>query len=420
MSLDDEDDLLPPRQELPRPRSKPRAERTTEPESTFQPAPARPGARKPKGDREPIPVRGAPSLLERVVYGKVSSGHLAIFCRQFASYQEAGVDLLKTLTSLQRQFAQSALGPVIGRMDIAIRKGDAIAEAMSREPQAFDRLTLSMIRVAEARGGIPETLRRLSEYYEARQRMIRQARSALIYPTIVLIVASGVVFLLTLFVIPGMIAFIKDSPGGRNLVLPWPTQVLLSVSGFMTSVGWWLVPVVAVGSVILLPRFYKTATGRNVLDSISLYLPVLGKIRKKIETSRFARNLGVLLQAGVDVGLSLKLTSDVMALAPYRRAVLNMNTLVNEGSDLSEAIQATHRFTSDVVAIVNSGEESGKLPESLEKLADDYEEQVEYMIKNLGNLIQPILMIGLGGIVCFIILGVILAYIQMITSASGA
>jgi type IV pilus assembly protein PilC len=404
---------LPPK----RPRPKPTTT-LAEGQDTFQPSASKPKS-KPKavkyGD-DPRPVAGGPSWIERVLFGRVSSGHLATFCGQFGRYQEAGVDILRALTSLQKQFARTALGPVIGRLDVAVRSGETLSAAMAKEPQAFDNLCLSMIRVAEARGGEPETLRTLAKHYEAKQRMIRQARSAMIYPTIVLLIASCVVLLLTIFVIPKMVGFIADFSKGKPESLPMPTQVLIAISDFMTGVGWWLVPIMAIAGVIGTLWAYSTKPGKAILDSLSLYVPVLGKIRKKIETARFARTLAALLNAGVEVGSSLDLTAGVLNLGSYKKAVLGVKAEVMHGSEMSEALEATRCFPSDLIAIVGSGEETGKLPESLDKVADDYEEQVEYMVKNLGNLIQPILMIGLGGIVLFIILGVILAYLQMIMS----
>jgi type IV pilus assembly protein PilC len=416
MSQRDEE-ALPPR----RPRPKPLPTTLKEGQETFKPNP-KPvaGSSRPKRPAdEPRPVFGGPNWFERVLFGSVSSGHLATFCGQFARYQEAGVDLIRSISSLQKQFARTALGPVIGRLETAVRSGDSLTTAMAREPQAFDNLALSMLRVAEARGGEPETLQRLSRHYEAKQRMIRQARSAMIYPTIVLVVASAVVMLLTIFVIPGMVGFIKESLRGKEGVeLPFPTRVLMAISAFMTAQGWWLVPSLAVAAVIGAFWFYRTGPGKAILDGLSLYVPVLGKIRKKIETARFTRTLGALLNAGVDVGQSLELTSGVMTLSSYRRAIQGVKGEVLHGSELSEALEATHRFPYDVIARISSGEETGKLPEVLDKVADDYEEQVEYMVKNLGSLIQPVLMVVLGGIVLFIILGVILAYLQMLQSAS--
>jgi type II secretory pathway component PulF len=139
---------------------------------------------------------------------------------------------------------------------------------------------------------------------------------------------------------------------------------------------------------------------------------------RKIDTTRFARTLGVLLDGGVDIGASLDLTADVVFLAPYRRALKGVREVVMEGTELSDALRATSRFDPDVIAIVNSGEETGKLPESLGRLADDYEEQVTYMVKNLGTLVQPLIMIFMGGVVLFIILAVFLPYIAMLTTLS--
>ena len=407
----------------PRPRAKP-------PEvgdNAFQPATARQrpagadAARKPRrSDGEPRPVTGpGPTLVERILYGSVSSGDLATFCGQFATYQDAGVDLIRSLTSLQKQFAHRALGPVIGRMQAATRGGDTLADSMTREPQAFDKLCLAMIRVAEARGGIPETLRLLSRHYEARQRMIRQARSAMIYPTFVLTIALTVVLLLSIYILPQFASMLADLARGGRAELPLPSRVLMAFSGFMTRVGWWLVPLAAIGGAFGAVMWYRTDRGKEALDGLSMYVPVLGKIRRKIETGRFARTLGALLNAGVDIGSSLKLTGGVLALPAYRRAVEGTRGMVREGSELSTALGETHRFGYDVIAIVESGEESGRIPEALDKLADDYEEQVEHMVKNLGQLVQPILMVAMGGVVLFIILAVMLPYIQALTSLAG-
>ncbi len=413
MSRTDDDAGLPRR---PKPKPKPLQTTLVEGQDTFQHAARVTPQRARKTPDDPRPVAGGPNWFERIVFGSVSSGHLATFCGQFARYQDAGVDLLRSLSSLQKQFSKSALGPVIARLEVAVRGGDSLASAMAREPQAFDKLALSMMRVAEARGGEPETLRALSRHYEARQRMIRQARSAMIYPTIVLLIATVIVLLLTIFVIPKMVEFIADSMRGKAFDLPWPTQVLMAISHFMTGQGWWLVPLALIVGGVGGFQLYRTRPGKDLIDGLSLWIPVLGKIRRKIETTRFARTLGALLNAGVDVGTSLDLTSDVLGLSSFRRAIRGVKGEVMDGTELSEAIEQTRCFPSDVVAIIGSGEETGKLPESLDKIADDYEEQVEYMIRNLGQLIQPILMVVMGGIVLFIILGVILAYLQMLTS----
>jgi type II secretory pathway component PulF len=422
----------PPKRRKPAPpRPDLAAEGADEPEpTTWQPNPKR---SQPAGTRNrdrwsprnaavpsavaEIPKRG-PSWWERILFGSVGTAQLAQFCRQFASYLDAGVDILKTLSNLETQFSRTALGPVLKRLTTAVRGGDSLAEAVAREPQAFDNLFLSMIRVAEARGGVPETLRRLADHYEARLSLIRQARAAAIYPIVVLVVAAGVIAMMTIWLLPMFVTLLKDiaRPGTE---LPLPSRVLMAFSAFVGWIGWWLMPLLAVGLPFLGIWLYRTRGGKRAMDELALYIPVLGALLRKIDTTRFARTLSTLLDAGVDFGSSLDLTAGVMRLDPFRRAVLDARGQVIEGGLLSEALQRSHRFGPDVIAIIDSGEETGKLPETLNRLADDYEEQVEYMVRNMGQLIQPLLMIMLGGVVLFIILAVLLPYISILTNLAG-
>lgn len=391
--------------------------------ATFRPRPGpQPQAtapkRKTRDPEKPLPVTGGPTRLERILFGKVSTGHLTIFCRQFGQYLDAGVDLIRALNALQEQFARTALGPTLERVALSVRRGNELSEAMAREPQAFDAFFLSLLRVAEARGGIPETLRSLADHYEARQRLVRQARSAMIYPIALLSVALGVCAILAYFVLPALVDILEDMVKGKGGTssLPGPTRLLIDITHFMTGVGGLLVPVLLVVGVFALLRAYRTPPGKAVLDEVGLRVPVLGSLLRKIDTTRFARTLGSLLEAGVDLNQSLLLTHDVLRLAPFRRAIDRTRAAAAEGVELSESIRASGRFGPDVVAIVETGEETGKLPESLDRLADSYEDQVTSMVKNLGQLVQPVITLILGGIVGFIAVAFILAYLSVIAS----
>lgn len=448
------DDPRPPKRPRPgepgppgrdRPKSTPRLPAPTEPDdlgaSTFRPNPARlgglppteeetaperstfrpgeksnrPGQPRPKKDREPKTATGGPTLVERIVFGRVSTGHLAMFCRQLGAYLDAGVPIVRAIDSLQSQFARTALGPVLERVAVSVRRGDSLSDAMGREPGAFDTQFLAMMAVAEARGGVPEVMKRMASGYEARQRLFRQARSAMIYPIAVISIAFGVGMLLTVFVLPGLLGILEDMVRGRNIELPLPTRVLMAINRFMISAGWWAVPLLVFGGIFGLIWLYKRPRGKAFLDEILMRMPVLGKLFRMIDTARFSRNLSVLLEAGVDIGGSLDLTAKTLMLVPLRRAVTHCGDAVMEGSELSDALEGTHRFGRDVVAIVQSGEETGKLPESLDRMADDYEERVELMVKNLGSLIQPLIFLILGGIVLFIALAFFSVYIMLLT-----
>ena len=426
---------LPPRGPRPQgPRSQPLPPSGfDEGASTFRPSP-KPDRGPRKRPRQPGATAGAPeaddsdraairegrgeatgpSWSERLVFGSVSSAHLASFCRQLSRYLESGVDLLRSLAALETQFRGSALGPVIGRLQRSIKRGDSLSDAMAREPGAFDRLTMSMMRVAEARGGMPEVLRQLADHFENRVRLFRRARSAMIYPTIVVIVAAAVGYLLTVFVLPEMIALLP-----QNVSLPLPTRILIAMSNFMRVIGWWLVPIAAVGAVFGLVRFYRTAPGKALMDRLALKVPVLGKLIRLIDTTRFARTLSTLLEAGVDYDTSMRLTAEALHSVPFRRAVRKARTGVLEGRELSEALGGTHRFSVDVIEVLASGEATGRLPETLEHLAADYEEQVDRMVANLGQLVQPVLTLVIGAIVFFIVLAFVMAYIAVLMDLAG-
>ncbi|MGE3820686.1 MAG: type II secretion system F family protein, partial [Isosphaeraceae bacterium] len=176
---------------------------------------------------------------------------------------------------------------------------------------------------------------------------------------------------------------------------------------------------VMIGTPFAILWFYRTTPGKMMMDRLALWFPVFGPLLRKIETVRVTRSLAALLEAGLDVGASLDLTSGVARLDPVRSGILNAKQDVLNGSELSASFRETRLFSPDVIAVMEAGEETGKLPESLEHLADEYEEQVEYAVRNLGQLIQPFLIIALGGLVLFIILAVLLPYISMLSSLAG-
>ena len=420
----------PPRRNRPAPDPSRRPPPLPTEPSTFTPNPAGAAAsgsakpRKPKAERtrdtldaKPLILAEGPKWWERILFGRVSTGQLAQFSRQFAHYLNAGVDIIRALGGLEKQFARSALGPVIGRMQTAIKRGASLEDAMAVETSTFSPMYLSMIRVAEARGGIPETLKRLAGSLEARQRLIRQARSAMIYPTIVLMVAGLVGTLLSIFLLPMFAELLKDF--GRKVTLPLASRALMSFSGFVQFVGWWLMPLCLIASPFLLIKLYRTTAGKAIMDRAVLAMPVFGLLCRKLDTSRFARTMSALLDAGLDFASSIDLTANVVVMTPIRRAVRSAKEKVLAGRDLSSTLDATHQFSPDVIAVIATGEETGKLPESLDHLADEYDEQIAIMVKNLGQLVQPLVTVMLGVVVLFIILAVFLPILQVITSLSS-
>jgi type II secretory pathway component PulF len=384
-------------------------------ESTYDvlPRPGEPPASR-RISTEPPPTIGQPKWYQRHV-GRIATNHLVDFSRQFANYLDSGINLYRALESLRRQYEFKALGPVIGRLQLAIRRGLSLTDAMSHDPSAFDHYFISMMRVGEVRGSVPETLRLLSTEYDSRQRMVRQTKSALIYPAFVIFVAVTVSALLTILVLPPLVDIMQDITRRRRIELPWPTIQLIKLSDFIRAGGWWGIPTVLVGSVVLLLVTYRFQRGKAFLDQILLRLPVLGQLLWKIDTTRFCRTLATLLDAGVDIGSSLELTADTLLLVPMRRALLEARDAIVQGESLSASIELTNRFPHDIPALVNSGEETGRLPEMLLTMASRYEEQVEFIVKNLGILLQPIITVLVGGVVFFVAVAFFMGYAAVIS-----
>ena len=318
------------------------------------------------------------------------------------------------LESLRRQYEWTALGPVIGRLQLAVRRGQSLTDAMSREPAAFDHYFLSMMRVGEVRGSVPETLRLLSIEYDSRQRMVRQTQSALIYPAFVILVSVTVSALLTILVLPPLVDIMREVIREKRLELPGPTRLLIHISDFIVAGGWWGIPMTIVGSVVLLVGAYRLERGKAVLDEVLMRLPIVGQLLWKIDTTRFCRTLSTLLDAGVDIRSSLELTSDTLLLDPMRRAVLKARDAIIQGESLSASIELTGRFPADIPALMNSGEETGRLPDMMLTMADQYEEQVEFIVRNLGTLLQPVITVAVGGVVFFIAVAFFMGYAEVL------
>jgi type II secretory pathway component PulF len=364
---------------------------------------------------EPPATIGKPKWYQRGL-GRVPVKHLVNFCRQFAGYLDAGINLYRAMESLRRQYQWTSLGPVIGRLQLAVRRGESMTDAMSREPAAFERYFLSMMRVGEVRGSVPEALRSLSVEYASRQRMVRQTKSALIYPAFVILVSVTVCALLTILVLPPLVDIMRGVIRERHVDLPLPTQLLIRLSDFIVAGGWWSIPLTLAASVALVVGAYRLERGKAALDEVLLRLPVIGHLLWKIDTTRFCRTLSNLLDAGVDIGSSLELTADTLFLVPMRRAVLRARDSIIQGESLSASIELTNRFPADIPALINSGEETGRLPEMMLSVADQYEEQVEFMVKNLGNLLQPIITVVVGGVVFFVAVAFFMGYAAVLAN----
>ena len=370
-------------------------------------------------DDEKFAASGGPTLIERVLFGKVGTKQLALFYRQFSQYLMAGMDVPQSLKGLQKHFKGRALGPVIARMIDAVKSGRSMAEAFEREPQAFDRLAVNMIRASESRGAVPEILVELAEIQEFRARTVRNMASASIYPIMVMSAAALCLLVIAVFVGPLFNSVLGDmipEKNRGNLILP--TQLLFKFNQVMMVMGP-LVPIfLLIGSVVGIWLAYKTKTGQTILDEIYWYVPIFGKIQKFVDLSRMGRMLGALLEAGVATPDALALTAGVVRLKPFERALLEAEVATRDGDEIGPVFAASGRFPYEVIGLIETGETTGNLPRALSRMATDYEERATVMIKSLSTLIQPIITVGLGLIVGFIAIAFVGLIAGVFTSLS--
>ena len=417
---DEEPEIRPASPRPVRPKSpKPQSDfDAAENEVTFRPLKSK---RRPDGDEddEKFAASGGPTLIERVLFGKVGTKQLALFYRQFSQYLMAGMDVPQSLKGLQKHFKGRALGPVIARMIDAVKSGRSMAEAFEREPQAFDRLAVNMIRASESRGAVPEILVELAEIQEFRARTVRNMASASIYPIMVMSAAALCLLVIAVFVGPLFNSVLGDmipEKNRGNLILP--TQLLFKFNQVMMVLGP-LVPIfLLVGSVVGIWLAYKTKAGQTILDEIYWYVPIFGKIQKFVDLSRMGRMLGALLEAGVATPDALALTAGVVRLKPFERALLEAEAATRDGDEISPVFAASGRFPYEVIGLIETGETTGNLPRALSRMSTDYEERATVMIKSLSTLIQPIITVGLGLIVGFIAIAFVGLIAGVFTSLS--
>jgi type IV pilus assembly protein PilC len=325
---------------------------------------------------------------------KVSSKRVAIFTRQFSVMLDAGLPLVQCLEILGEQEEDKNFAEIITAVRTDVESGSSLADAMKKHPRAFNNLFVSMIAAGEAGGILDIILQRLAVYIEKLVRLQAQVKSALVYPVTVLVIAAGVVYIILWKVIP-VFAQLFAGLGGE---LPYLTRVVVDASNFVGRFGIWLV----IGIFLLymaLQRYHKTRTGARVIDGLLLKIPVIGMLLRKIAVARFCRTLSTLTSSGVPILEGLEITAKTSGNAIIEDAIMAVRKAVEEGKTISQPLAETKVFPPMVVQMINVGEQTGALDQMLSKIADFYEEEVDTAVAGLMKMIEPLMIVILGGII---------------------
>ena len=328
---------------------------------------------------------------------KVKSDDLVMFTRQLSAMVGAGVPLLRALTSLEKHTESAGLKKVLSDVIKDVEAGAPLADALSRHPAIFSDVYINMVRAGEAAGILDEILKRLAMQQEKNATIRKKVKSAMAYPTVLIVITILAFFGLMLFVIPQIGKILTDL-GGPDAKLPGLTLAMLAISNFMTSYWFIVLPLVA-GAVILVSRYLKTPKGRSQFHHLILKVPGVNNIIKKVAIARFARTFSALMGAGVAVLEALSVTAHAVGNVVYEQALLDAGEAVKNGDQLSSVIEKNPLFPAIVAQMLSVGEETGQTDKVLVKVADFYEEEVDVAIDGLSSIIEPVMIVIMGSMV---------------------
>ena len=345
--------------------------------------------------------------------GRVKVKLVTQFARQLSTLQDAGLPILRSLRILQEQQKSGTFKRVIGYVADDIEGGATLSEALGRFPRAYDRLFVNMVAAGEAGGVLDLILSRIADFMEKASKLKARVKSAMIYPIAVLSAAFVILLGLMKYVVPKFMEVLTEMVDEE---LNQVTKTVLGISDWIAyRFGWLILICVPFGLVILLRFVRKFKAGRIVLDSIKLRLPVIGQLSSKIAVTRWTRTLGTLISAGVPILDALQVTRETAGNEVFARMLGNVHNSIRQGDTFAGPLRQSKTVDLIVSNMVAVGEETGDLDKMLTKVADNYDEQVDVLVASLMSLLEPVMIVVLGGVVMVIVMAIFLPMIQVIS-----
>ncbi len=359
-----------------------------------------------------IPVQIKPKgsgLLARLsTPKKVKAKEVVVFTRQLAAMLEAGLPLVQALDSLANQQKNPYFKEIIFKIKQNVEEGTPFAEALKQYPKIFDRFYYHMVSAGEASGNLDATLKRLALYMEKSLALKGKVKKAMIYPAIVLTVTTIVLAIIMVFVVPTF----EKMFGEMGQALPLPTQIVIEMSRLTKK----YFPFFLVGTVIfvfLLKRYYRTERGRLQIDALLLKLPLFGNLLRKVAVARFSRTLSTLISSGVSIIDALTIAAKTAGNVVVEKAIYQVRQGVKEGQSIADPLAKSGIFPYMVIQMVSVGESTGVLEKMLDKIADFFEEEVDMTVDALSQMIEPVMIVFLGGVIGGIIVALYLPIFKL-------
>ncbi len=364
--------------------------------------------------------KGKKKKSKKAVNGKVKPKVMMIFTRQLATLIESGLPLLKGLNVLAKQEPDPVLKSTINSIADSVQGGSTFSESLAQHPKLFNKLYVNMVKAGELGGVLEIVLTRLAEYMEKANKLKNKIVSAMVYPFIVMFIAVAILIFLMVVVVPQFKKMFED----LDQKLPTISELVFNFSdGLMKNVLFmpvvvWLVLLTGI-LVFLFFQWGKTVSGREKIDGFKLKMPLLGDLQRKSAISRFSRTLGTLVTSGVPILQALKITSDTSGNVVVANAITDIHSAVKEGESIVTPMSASTVFPPMVISMVDVGEETGKLPDMLLKVADVYDDEVDNAVNALTSIIEPLMIIILAVIVGTIVIAMFLPLIQIIETVGA-
>ncbi len=346
----------------------------------------------------------------------IKTKQLTIFTRQLAILLNAGLPLIRSLRTLEKQSKDPIIKKILGEVANGVEAGSTFSESLAQHPKSFDKLYLNMVRAGEAAGKLELILDRLASFMEKAARMAGKVKSAMVYPTIVLCIAGAITAGLMIFIVPKFEKIFSELLEGAPL--PGLTQLVMSISRFMQEQILVMIGGIVV-FVILFKVFARTKFGKYWLDYVKYNMPLFGPIVSKSSISKFSRTLGTLMGSGVPVLNALSIVKETAGNEIVCDGIQKVHDAVKEGETIAGPLNTTKIFPDMVISMIEVGEETGKLPEMLDKIADTYDEEVDNAVGALTSMIEPLMIVFLAVVVGGIVMALFMPLISIIEKLGG-
>lgn len=340
--------------------------------------------------------------------GKVKEKNVVVFCRVFSTMISAGLPLIQCLDLLAQQESNKAFAKIIREIKEDIEGGTSLTDALKKYPKVFDELFTNLIAAGEAGGVLDVVLERLSNYMEKAMKLKSRVKGAMVYPASILLISLGVVALLLIKVIP-VFRGMFESMGGE---LPPLTAVMIAASDFAQSY-WWIILSILVLIYVIYNRVYKIEKGRWAIDSLLLKMPLFGELLKKVAVAKFSRTLATMLSSGVSILEGLSIVSKTSGNVVVEDALLKTRQSISGGESIAGPLESSGLFPPMVVQMIAVGEATGALDSMLSKIADFYDDEVDAAVSAMMTLMEPLMIVFLGGIVGTMIVAMYLPIFKM-------